>query len=242
MQPPCFEPLEILFEDAHLLAVVKPAGVLMQGIPSGEPTLEDAVRARLDPNAPASVYLGTVHRLDRPVSGVAVWAKTPKAARRLSARFQARDTVKEYWAVVERTVAALDLEREGVWDDWLCRSTDHSGVVRPAATDTAGARRAVTRFRVGTAVTPEGTAWLELWPETGRTHQLRAQAALRDLPVWGDLAYGSTRPFSPGIALHARALTFEHPMLRQSMTITAELPVSWALQGIALSVRGERIL
>lgn len=239
-----FDPLEILFEDAHLLAVVKPAGVLMQGIPSGEPTLEDAVRVRLDPKAPASVYLGTVHRLDRPVSGVALWAKTPKAARRLSACFQARETVKEYWAVVERTAAALDLEREreGVWDDWLLHSTDHSGVVRPEAADTPGARRAVTRFRIGTAVTPEGTAWLELWPETGRTHQLRAQSALRHLPVWGDLAYGSTLPFSPGIALHARALTFEHPMLRQSMTVSAEPPASWALQGIVLSARGERIL
>src|SRR4051812_9164252 len=103
------EPLVVLFEDAHVLAVAKPAGIATQGPPAGPPTLEGAVRRHLAPAAPGAVYLGTVHRLDRPVSGAVVWAKTPKAARRLAAQFAARHVRKEYWAVVE-TAPGLDDE------------------------------------------------------------------------------------------------------------------------------------
>src|SRR5215217_432331 len=109
-------PLSLLFEDAHCLAVAKPAGLLTQGRPGGEPTLEDAVRRHLDPGDPWSAYLGTVHRLDRPVSGVVLWAKTPRSARRLAAGFAAREAVKEYWAIVEEAAAGPALE--GTWDDW----------------------------------------------------------------------------------------------------------------------------
>src|SRR5207249_10993156 len=108
--------LVILFEDPHLLAVAKPAGVLTQGRPGGEPALEAAVRRHLDPEAPGTCYVGTVHRLDRPVSGVLVWAKTPKAARRLAEQVARREAQKEYWAVV----AGIPEPGEGVWDDWLC--------------------------------------------------------------------------------------------------------------------------
>ena len=97
------EPLVVLFEDPHCLAVVKPAGLLTQGTAAGEPTLEAEVRRYLNPGAPGAPYLGTVHRLDRPVSGVVVWAKTPKAARRLAGQFARRTARKEYWAIVEET-------------------------------------------------------------------------------------------------------------------------------------------
>src|SRR4051812_47677741 len=97
------EPLTILFEDAHCLATVKPGGELTQGTSAGGPTLEARVRRYLNPRDPASVYLGTVHRLDRPVSGVILWAKTLKAARRLAGQFAARQARKEYWAIVEGT-------------------------------------------------------------------------------------------------------------------------------------------
>lgn len=224
------EPPAVLFEDAHLLAVSKPAGLLTQGIASGEPTLEQAVRRLL---AAGADYLGTVHRLDRPVSGVVVWAKTPKAARRLSAQFAARETDKEYWAVVDP--ASPPVERTGVWDDWLARSADAAGVVRAVAPDSDAGRRAVTRFRVEIARALPGSAvWLRLWPETGRTHQLRAQAGIRGLPVWGDAAYGSAREFPEGIALHARALTFRHPVLGREITVTAPTPEVWRRQGIEL--------
>src|SRR4029077_1665348 len=104
-----------------------PAGLLTQGTPEGEPSLEQAVRRYL---ASGPVYLGTVHRLHPPGSGVVLWAKTTKAARRLAAEFAARETVKEYWAVVE---ARSGVDEPGVWDDWLSRSVGADGIVAATA-------------------------------------------------------------------------------------------------------------
>src|SRR4051794_17912786 len=103
----------VLYEDAHCLAVAKPAGMPTQGAPTGEPTLEAAVRRYLRPHDPSTVYLGTVHRLDRPVSGVVIWAKSPKAARRLADQFARRQARKEYWAIVEGRPRA----EAGLWED-----------------------------------------------------------------------------------------------------------------------------
>jgi 23S rRNA pseudouridine1911/1915/1917 synthase len=228
------EPLVVLFEDAHCLAVVKPAGLLTQGTAAGEPTLEAAVRRYLSPGAPDAPYLGTVHRLDRPASGVVVWARTPKAARRLADQFARRAARKEYWAIVEGDVPPSGPDRDEVWDDWLAPA-DAAGVVRAVAPGTPRARRALTRVRHGSAARlPAATSWLRLWPETGRTHQLRAQAAARGRPILGDLAYGATRPFPRGIALHARALTLRHPILQTPLTWVAPLPESWDAAGITL--------
>ncbi|WP_406699487.1 RluA family pseudouridine synthase [Singulisphaera sp. Ch08] len=227
------ESLTILYEDAHCLAVVKPGGELTQGTIGGpESTLEARVRRYLRPDDPGSVYLGTVHRLDRPVSGVILWAKTLKAARRLAAQFAAREPRKEYWAIVEGTTARWG--DEGRWDDWLT-DPDSSGVVHSSETEAPGTRLAVTRFRKSAATRlPENTNWLRLWPETGRTHQLRAQTAHRGLPILGDLAYGSGRPFTRGIALHARSLRVRHPTLGTTLDLLAPLPGTWAEQGIVL--------
>jgi 23S rRNA pseudouridine1911/1915/1917 synthase len=229
------EPLVVLFEDPHCLAVVKPAGLLTQGTKAGEPTLETAVRRHLNPGASQSPYLGTVHRLDRPVSGVVLWARTTKAARRLADQFARRLVRKEYWAIVEGEVPASDPDE--VWDDWLAPA-DASGVVRWTAPGTPGARRAITRVRVSDASAarlPAGTSWLRLWPESGRTHQLRAQAACRGRPILGDGAYGSSRSFPHGIALHARALTVRHPVLRTPLILRAPLPDAWGASGFASS-------
>jgi 23S rRNA pseudouridine1911/1915/1917 synthase len=228
------EPPEVLYEDAHCLAVAKPAGVLTQpAAAAGPPSLEDAVRRYLDPAGPASVYLGTVHRLDRPVSGVIVWAKTPKAARRLARQFEARHARKHYWALVEGDALA-HAGAEGTWDDWLM-PPDASGVARVVAAEAPRARPARTRFAVGPALAlPDGTSWLRLWPESGRTHQLRAQAAARGLPVLGDATYGAVRPFPEGIALHARALRVDHPTLGTELTWTAPVPASWRAAGAVL--------
>jgi 23S rRNA pseudouridine1911/1915/1917 synthase len=227
--------LVILHEDADCLAVVKPAGQFTQGTwaPPGELTLEQAVRQYLRPDGPGAVYLGIVHRLDRPTSGVLIWAKTPKAARRLSAQFERRHVVKEYWALVD----CSDEPKSGsdeTWSDWLTRP-GQTGLVRAVPAGTPGARPAATRVRrETTGALRAGTAWLRLWPETGRTHQLRIQAAARGLPILGDTEYGSTSPFGPpnAIALHARSLEVRHPTLQAPMTLVAPIPPAWRLFGL----------
>jgi 23S rRNA pseudouridine1911/1915/1917 synthase len=226
-------PLAILWDDPHLIAVAKPAGLLTQGVAGAEPTLEEAVRRLIRPEQPASAYLGTVHRLDRPVSGVIVWAKTPKAARRLAEQFARREAKKEYWVVVE----GEGLARDERWQDWLA-PIDETGVARIVAEGSPGARRAVTLAGpLPGGKTLEGTALLRLLPETGRTHQLRAQTSVRGRPIVGDARYGSSRPFPGGIALHARTLTFAHPITRQTLTLVADLPESWAEAGVFPLIR-----
>ncbi|MEO6809444.1 MAG: RluA family pseudouridine synthase [Isosphaeraceae bacterium] len=224
--------MNILYEDAHCLAVSKPGGLLTQGVAGGEPTLERAVRLHLRPDDPGAVYVGTVHRLDRVVSGVVLWAKTPKAARRLARQFAERVVSKEYWAIVSGTPQSA----EGTWDDWLYEHETGLGVVQICQGGTPRARRALTRFRheVDAEGVPFGCVWLRLWPETGRTHQLRVQAGARGLPVLGDRAYGSVEPFPIGIALHARALTVQHPTLDRPIRFEAPLPDTWEERGIRL--------
>jgi 23S rRNA pseudouridine1911/1915/1917 synthase len=235
----------ILHEDPHCLAVVKPPGQFTQGTwaPSDEITLETAVRQYLNPGDPSSVYLGIVHRLDRPTSGLLIWAKTTKAAQRLSTQFQRRRVVKEYWAIVEsRSRNAVRNTCEETWIDWLTHA-DANGVVSIAQPHTPGAREAITkvRFEVAGSLASNFT-WLRLWPQTGRTHQLRAQAAVRGMPILGDSAYGSTIPsaLARGIALHARALSLRHPITGVLMTLVASLPSTWADGGIALPAQEAR--
>jgi 23S rRNA pseudouridine1911/1915/1917 synthase len=227
----------IVHEDEHCLAVVKRAGQFVQGnwAPEGERTLEQEVRAYLRPDDPSSAYVGIVHRLDLPVSGILLWAKTPRAARRLSGQFQARRVVKEYWAVVEGHGAAP--EGEGVWSDWLTRA-DRSGKVCAVSPETPGSRPATTRYQLGTGGRlPERCLWLILFPETGRTHQLRIQCARRGWPILGDAAYGAQRTFRPGIALHARRLRVQHPASLEPLDLVAPLPSAWEEQGVELPGR-----
>jgi 23S rRNA pseudouridine1911/1915/1917 synthase len=238
------EPLSILFEDDHCLALAKPAGQFSQGAwaPEGEITLETAVRRYLDPADPHSVYVGFVHRLDRPTSGVILWAKTEKAARRLAIQFQKRSAVKEYWAVVESNKspasreAAPDVGGAGgdagglVWHDWLSRA-DLTGRVSAVDRNTPGAREALTRLCINPAPPslPPGCCWLRLWPQTGRTHQLRIQAARRGTPILGDVTYGARPRFAHvnRIALHARSLLLKHPISGGDLLLLAPIPAWW---------------
>jgi 23S rRNA pseudouridine1911/1915/1917 synthase len=232
--------LQVLFEDEHCLAVLKPAGQLTQGTwaPPGETTLEQDVRRHLDPAAPEAVYVGIVHRLDRPVSGVLLWAKTAKAARRLAMQFEKRQAVKEYWAVVEAADAAVEAPGPSplppigeTWIDWLT-GTDDDGIVRSVPEGTARARMSRTRVVAEPdARLPEGMLRVRFWPETGRTHQLRVQAATRGLPIVGDALYGSHAAFAPGIALHARSLQVRHPTTSAPLILVAPLPESWRESG-----------
>jgi 23S rRNA pseudouridine1911/1915/1917 synthase len=219
MDTQCLDPKTILFKDNQCLAVAKPAPLLTQGVPPGIPNLEAMVKAYLKEryNKPGNVYLGIPHRLDRPVSGVVVFARNTKAARRLAVQFQNRQVRKVYWAVVEPSPSGELPPAEGVWEDWLLKVQEEARSERVTA-NTPRARRAVLRYRRLAA--NEGGALLEIEPETGRMHQIRVQAASRGWPVRGDVLYGARMPFGPAaelprdriIALHARSLTFLHPI------------------------------
>jgi len=228
------EPLVVLFEDNHCLAVAKPAALLTQGVPSGFPTLESQVKAYLKEryHKAGNVYLGIPHRLDRPVSGVVVFARGTKAARRLALQFQERQVRKVYWAGVERSADDNLPPLEGEWQDFLLKIKDEARGER-ASGDTPGAREAVLHFR--RLQEREDGALLEIEPRTGRMHQIRIQAASRGWPIRGDFLYGARLPFGPPaelprdrvIALHARSLTFLHPIRYEPITVTAPLPPAW---------------
>ena len=229
------EPLTILFEDNHCLAVAKPAGLLTQGVPSGIPTLEALVKAYLKEryHKPGNVYLGIPHRLDRPVSGVVVFARQTRSAQRLAEQFQRRQVTKIYWAAVEGEVRP----EEGTWQDWLRKLPDEART-EPAEAGAAGAKAAVLTYR---RLRPcDGGTLLEVRPETGRMHQIRVQAARRGWPVRGDPLYGAKLPFGPpaelprdrAIALHARSLTFLHPIRYEPVTVVAPLPAAWREIGV----------
>jgi 23S rRNA pseudouridine1911/1915/1917 synthase len=221
--------LVVLFEDNHCLAVAKPAPLLTQG-PPHVPSLEALAKAYLKAkyNKPGNVYLGIPHRLDRPVSGVVLFARQTTSAQRLAEQFQQRQVTKVYWAVVEGTVEPA----EGAWEDYLLKVSEAARAERVEA-QTPGAKRARLRYRRLRA--ERDWSLLEVEPETGRTHQIRVQAAVRGHPVWGDALYGSTNSFGPAaepsrdriIALHARRLTFLHPVRYEPVTVTAPLPAVW---------------
>jgi 23S rRNA pseudouridine1911/1915/1917 synthase len=226
--------LTILFEDNHCLAALKPAALLTQGVPPGIPTLEALVKEYLKAKfrKAGNVYLGIPHRLDRPVSGVVLFARNSKAASRLAEQFEKRQVTKIYWGAVEG-----DLEPEGNWTDWLRKIKEESRSER-VAEGTEGARRAALAFR---RLQGCSGGWLvEFKPETGRMHQIRLQAALRGHPIHGDELYGARLTFGPPaplprdriIALHARSLTFLHPIRYEPITVTAPLPRIWGELGI----------
>src|SRR5205809_2410184 len=135
-------PFVVLYEDNHCLAVAKPAPLLTQGVPPGIPTLEGLVKAYLKEryHKPGNVYLGIPHRLDRPVSGVMVFARNTKAARRLAEQFQQRQVRKVYWAVVEWPAGTSPLAETGIWEDWL-RKLSEEARTEPVAPEAEGARK-----------------------------------------------------------------------------------------------------
>jgi 23S rRNA pseudouridine1911/1915/1917 synthase len=228
------EQLAVLYEDNHCLAVAKPAPLLTQGVPAHIPTLEAMVKAYLKEryHKLGNVYLGIPHRLDRPVSGVVLFARSSKAARRLAEQFRERQVRKVYWAVVERNALGQLPPPEGQWEDWLLKIKDEARTEQTTA-ETPGARQAVLRFRL--LREREEGALLEIEPLTGRMHQIRVQAAGRGWPVRGDGLYGGRLSFGPAaalprdriIALHARSLTFLHPIHYEPVTVTAPLPGTW---------------
>ncbi len=215
-------PLEILYEDNHCLAVLKPAGCLSTHYDGKEETLDREVRRYLKEKyqKPGNVFLGVVQRLDRPVSGVLLFARTSKAAARLAEQFREGTIEKVYWAMVEGEWDTL----AGTLEDWLRKDTD-AGRVEVVSAGTEGARQALLHYQ--RRAVHSGISWLELRPQTGRTHQLRVQLASRGKPIYGDARYGAVRTFGNAIALHARSLTFLHPIRYEPITLTAEIARPW---------------
>ncbi|MGQ0636024.1 MAG: RluA family pseudouridine synthase [Planctomycetaceae bacterium] len=239
-------PPDILLEDGPLLAVNKPAGLLTLGARPGVPTLERQIKAYLKQRyqKPGNVYLGIPHRLDRPVSGVVVFARNSKAAARLAEQFRERRVRKLYWALVE----AAPHPAEGELVDWLLKAPEQAHVTT-APPGTAGAREARLTYRTLEPRVSLGAlhaTLLEIEPLTGRTHQIRAQLAARGWPVVGDWQYGAslrmgephTDPRDEPIGLHARSLTLWHPIRYDPLVIVAPVPANWGRLGEGLSPFG----
>jgi 23S rRNA pseudouridine1911/1915/1917 synthase len=229
-------PLDILYDDGPVLVINKPAGVLTQapaGIDSLEIRVKNFYRHREGKPAEAEIYLGLPHRLDRPVSGAIVFARHARAAQRLSAQFENRTVSKSYWAFVEGEVTP----NEGTWSDYLHKR--HGMAQAEVVTaNHAAAKHAVLHYRVRWQ--SEAGTWLEVELETGRTHQIRIQAASRGHAVVGDSQYGSVQAFGDPslelrdrpIALHSRQLAFRHPMTPEQVAVVAALPAAWDALGL----------
>jgi len=214
--------LDILYEDNHCIAVNKPARMLTAGDRTGDESLLEQVRAYLKEKyrKPGNAFVGLVHRLDRPVSGVVLFARTSKAAARLSQQFRQSSIEKTYQAIIERNVA----ETKGEFTDSLVKD-ETTNVVRSVPAGMPSAR--ISRLRFRRLRRARNLTLLEITPETGRSHQIRVQLASRGYPIYGDKKYGSKHGFRGAIALHAASLTFNHPTRRESVTISAPVPATW---------------
>ena len=220
--------MEILLEDRQVLVVNKPAGLATMGLPAGKTTLLTALKdfiKRRD-GKPGNVYLGIVSRLDVPVSGAVLVAKTSKSAARLAEQFRQRSVEKTYWAVVEDGPKV----REGRLRHWLRGDPRFRRVHVSHRGDPDAQEASLSVLRLATH---RGLVLLEIKLETGRKHQIRAQLAAEGMAVVGDRKYGSRRSFRAGIALHARRLAFLHPSDDRLITVTAPLPIAWKSLGFS---------
>ncbi len=231
----------VLLEDGPVLAINKPAGLLTQA-PALVPSLEAEIKAWLKErfDKPSNVYLGIPHRLDRAVSGVILFTRNSKAAARMAEQFEKRQVRKIYWAIVAGIVSQAD----GEMHDWLLKLPEQSRA-EIVEVGSQGARECRLSYRVLAQSDSEFLgphSLIEIEPHTGRMHQIRVQFAHRGWPIIGDEQYGSTRSLRERlpqslvddtrglpIALHARSLTFQHPVRYDSVTVTAPLPDYWPL-------------
>jgi 23S rRNA pseudouridine1911/1915/1917 synthase len=212
--------LNVIFEDNHLIVINKQAGTLVQGDETGDEPLSDLVKSYIKTkyNKPGDVFLGTVHRLDRPTSGIVLFAKTSKALTRMNELFKTKDIQKTYWAITEKEPA----KKNGVCVDYLVKN-EKQNKSSVKSEKTPGAKRAELSYRlVGKG---ENYSFIEVNPATGRHHQIRVQLSTIGCIIKGDLKYGAKRSNKDGsISLHARKLVFKHPVKGEMVEIIANPP------------------
>jgi 23S rRNA pseudouridine1911/1915/1917 synthase len=212
--------LQVLFEDNHIIVVNKRVGDIVQGDKTGDKPLSDVVKEYIKDkyNKPGEVFLGVVHRLDRPTTGIVVFARTSKALTRLNELFKNRETQKTYWAVVKNRPANPEAELV----HYLLRN-EKNNTSRAHIKEVSNSKLASLDYKI-IAVLQNYTA-LEVNLHTGRHHQIRAQLAAIGSPIKGDLKYGFDRSNPDGgIHLHARRLVFTHPVSKEVLEITAPVP------------------
>ena len=211
---------EILYEDNHIIIVNKRSSDLVQGDGTGDESLDNIVRSYIKEKykKPGDVFLGVVHRLDRPVSGCVVYARTSKALSRLSELFRTREVKKTYWAIVTDRPPA----EEGVLSNWL-KKNEKQNKSYVYDKEVKGSKLAELSYLV--MARSEKYYLLEVDLQTGRHHQIRAQLAAAKCPIKGDLKYGAPRSNEGGgISLHSRKVTFIHPVKNEEISVTAPLP------------------
>lgn len=212
--------LEILYEDNHLLVVNKPPGILVQGDKTGDIPLVELAKDYIKHkyNKPGAVFLGVVHRLDRPTSGAIVFARTSKALERLNLQFKDRNTKKIYWAITKTSPTPTS----NTLVHWTVRNQKQNKSYAYKK-ETPDSKKAVLKYSVKKKL--NNYSLLEIELETGRHHQIRSQLSAIGCPIKGDLKYGASRSNPNGsIHLHARSLEILHPVTKESVKCIAPLP------------------
>lgn len=210
----------ILFEDNHIVAVNKQAGELVQGDKTGDKILPDVVKAYLKEkfNKPGNVFLGVIHRLDRPTSGALVFARTSKALTRMNDLFRNRETQKVYWALTEKAPP----DDEGTLTHYLVKNNEKNKSFAVSSSDKRGSK-AVLDYKLLASL--DKYHLVEVVLHTGRHHQIRVQLSAIGCIIKGDLKYGAKRSNKDAsISLHARKLSFIHPVTQEQVTVIAPTP------------------
>jgi len=212
--------IEILYEDNHFIAVNKPAGVLVHSDETGDETLVDAIKEyiKVQYKKPGDVFLGVIHRIDRPVSGVVLFARTSKGLTRMNKLFQDRKVSKSYRAVVNKKPDPL----EGTIETYLSKDAKKNKA-HVHTSSKKGGKLSTTEYKLKAGL--NGYFYLEINPVTGRPHQIRIHLAHFGTPIVGDLKYGYSRPTqNKSICLHCYSLSFQHPVTLKHITIKTEPP------------------
>lgn len=213
--------MEVLYEDNHLIIVNKAPSEIVQGDKTGDKPLSDIVKEYLKAkyNKPGNVFCGVTHRLDRPTSGVVIFAKTSKALTRLNEMFRNNEIHKTYWAIVKK----MPEETEATLTHYLIKN-ERTNKSTAYDTEKPNTKKAILHYKL--IAQSQNYFLLEVDLETGRHHQIRCQLSKIGSPIKGDLKYGAERSNPDGsISLHARSISFIHPVSKKKIEVTAPVPV-----------------